>query len=125
WVNGAAFIQPPESDATRQSGLLYVRSHELALSDKENSQASLPFEVVSINPVGAEVRVELAPVGWQSQELWEAKLSHRSLSEKRLSRGDQVFATPQVGYFFASEGQSSPSVLRWPFLAPGSLMFEI
>lgn len=125
WVNGSAFIQPPESDATRQSGLLYVRSHELALSDKENSQASLPFEVVSTNPVGAEVRVELASVGWQSQELWEAKLSHRSLSEKRLSRGDQVFATPQVGYFFASEGQSSPSVLRWPFLAPGSLMFEI
>lgn len=61
--------------------------------------------MISINPVGAEVRVELAPVGWQSQELWEAKLSHRSLSEKRLSRGDQVFATPQVGYFFASEGK--------------------
>ncbi|MCD6648344.1 sulfate ABC transporter ATP-binding protein, partial [Vibrio cholerae] len=42
WVNGSAFIQPPESDATRQRGLLYVSSHELALSGKVNSKASLP-----------------------------------------------------------------------------------
>ncbi|MGL4225488.1 MAG: sulfate/molybdate ABC transporter ATP-binding protein [Vibrio sp.] len=125
WVNGAAFIQPPASEATCQNGLLYVRSHELVLADKPNSQALLPFEVVSINPVGAEVRVELAPIGWHSAELWEAKLSHRELTEKGLHRGQPVFATPQVGYFFASEGQASPSVLRWPFLAAGSLMFEI
>ncbi len=125
WVNGDAFVQPPVSEATRKNGLLYVRSHELSLSAKENSQASLPCEVISINPVGAEVRVELAPIGWQTDELWEAKLSHRALTEQQLKRGEQVFATPQVGYFFADDSQKEPEVLRWPFLAPGNLMFEI
>lgn len=125
WTNGEAFVQPPVSEATRKSGLLYVRSHELSLSIKENSQASLPCEVVSINPVGAEVRVELSPIGWQTDELWEAKLSHRALSEHQLKRGEQVFATPQVGYFFADDSHREPEVLRWPFLAPGNLMFEI
>lgn len=125
WVNGDAFLLPPAQQATQQSGTLYVRSHELTLSSKENSQASLPCEVIAINPVGAEVRVELAPIGWQTDDIWEAKLSHRTLSEKPLQRGDKVFATPQVGYFFTDQTHASPICLRWPFLEPGSLMFEI
>lgn len=124
WENGQAFILPPKEQAIGHSGKLYVRSHELTLSRKPNSQASLPFEVVSVNPVGAEVRIELAPVGWQSDELWEAKLTHRALNERPLSRGDHTFATPQVGYFFG-EQQTAPHVIRWPFLDPDSLMFEI
>ncbi len=125
WQNGNAFVQPPVTEATQKNGSLYVRGHELSLSKKDNSQASLPCEVVAINPVGAEVRVELSPIGWESEELWEAKLSHRALSEQPLSRGDQVFATPQVGYFFAEGSNAEPEVLRWPFLAPGNLNFEI
>lgn len=124
WANGQAFILPPKEQAIEYSGKLYVRSHELTLSRKPNSQASLPFEVVSVNPVGAEVRIELAPVGWKSDELWEAKLTHRALSEYSITRGDHTFATPQVGYFFG-EQQSAPYVIRWPFLDPDSLMFEI
>ncbi|MBF4257372.1 sulfate/molybdate ABC transporter ATP-binding protein [Vibrio anguillarum] len=124
WVNGQSFILPPKDHAINQSGKLYVRSHELSLSNKQNSQASLPFEVVSVNPVGAEVRVELAPVGWESEQLWEAKLTHRALSEQPLTRGDKTFATPQVGYFFGEES-STPHTIRWPFLDADSLMFEI
>lgn len=124
WANGQAFILPPKEQAIDYSGKLYVRSHELTLSRKPNSQASLPFEVVSVNPVGAEVRIELAPVGWKSDELWEAKLTHLALSEYSITRGDHTFATPQVGYFFG-EQQSAPYVIRWPFLDPDSLMFEI
>lgn len=124
WENGQAFILPPKEQAIAHSGKLYVRSHELTLSRKPNSQASLPFEVVSVNPVGAEVRIELAPVGWQSDELWEAKFTHRALNERPLSRGDHTFATPQIGYFFG-EQQTAPHVIRWPFLDPDSLMFEI
>ena len=125
WQNGNAFVQPPVTEATQKNGSLYVRGHELSLSKKDNSQASLPCEVVAINPVGAEVRVELSPIGWETEELWEAKLSHRALSEQPLSRGDQVFATPQVGYFFAEDSNAEPEVLRWPFLAPGNINFEI
>ncbi len=125
WQNGNAFVQPPVTEATQKNGSLYVRGHELSLSKKDNSQASLPCEVVAINPVGAEVRVELSPIGWETEELWEAKLSHRTLSEQPLSRGEQVFATPQVGYFFAEDSNAEPEVLRWPFLAPGNINFEI
>jgi len=125
WVNGQAFVLPPVNEATRKNGSLYIRSHELSISNKENSQASLPCEVVAINPVGAEVRVELSPIGWETEDVWEAKLSHRALSEQPLKRGDQVFAAPQVGYFFADDSKAEPEVLRWPFLAPGNLNFEI
>jgi sulfate transport system ATP-binding protein len=125
WANGDAFILPPDIAATQQDGQLYVRSHELTISNKANSQASLPFEIASINPVGAEVRVELKPDGWQSDEIWEAKLTHSSLQDKSIVRGAKVFGTPQVGYFFGKDGSPSPTVLRWPFLAEGNVNFEI
>lgn len=124
WSNGRAFILPPQQAKVQQNGTLYVRSHDLSVSHKQTSQACLPCEVVAINPVGAEVRVELAPLGWQSNELWEAKLTHRALKEQPITRGDTVFAIPQVGYFFA-EQNSTPQVIRWPFLDSDSLMFEI
>lgn len=125
WKNGDAFILPPQTEATKHNGSLYIRSHELNVSSKANSQASLPCQIVAVNPVGAEVRVELSPIGWETEELWEAKLSHQSLNEQAFRRGDQVFASPQVGYFFAEGAKGEPTVLRWPFLAPGNLMFDI
>jgi len=98
WTNGDAFLVPPEQAPLQQNGALYVRSHELALADKPNSQAHIPFTIVAITPVGAEVRVELAPIGWQSEELC---------------------------YFFAEQGDGSPIRQSWPFLPPGSLVFDI
>ncbi|HCH02494.1 MAG TPA: sulfate ABC transporter ATP-binding protein [Vibrio sp.] len=125
WQDGNAFILPPMEEKTQKDGALYIRSHEVSISAKPNSQASLPCKVVAINPVGAEVRVELSPVGWGSNELWEAKLTHQALNEQSFSRGDEVYATPQVGYFFADDAKGEPVILRWPFLAPGNLMFDI
>lgn len=125
WTNGNSFILPPDTSATQRDGLLYVRSHELSLSTKANSQSSLPFEISSINPVGAEVRVELTPDGWESGDIWEAKLTHNSLRDKSITRGAKVFGTPQTGYFFADDGSSSPTVLHWPFLADGHVNFDI
>ncbi|TVO34081.1 sulfate/molybdate ABC transporter ATP-binding protein [Vibrio algivorus] len=125
WQNGEAFILPPKTESTQKSGSLYIRGHELSLSTKPNSQASLPCQVVAVNPVGAEVRVELSPLGWETNEIWEAKLSHQTLNEQSFKRGDEVFAVPQVGYFFADGDKGEPTVLRWPFLAPGNLMFDI
>lgn len=125
WQNGEAFILPPKSKATQSDGALYIRSHELSVSKKENSQASLPCKVVAINPVGAEVRVELSPIGWDAPDLWEAKLTHQVFNEQAFSRGDIVYALPQVGYFFADGQKGDPVSLRWPFLEPGNLMFDI
>ncbi|MGL4219052.1 MAG: sulfate/molybdate ABC transporter ATP-binding protein [Shewanella sp.] len=125
WTNGEAFIVPPEQTPLQQDGALYVRSHELALADKPNSQAHIPFTIVAITPIGAEVRVELAPIGWQSEELWEAKFTHHHLQELGLQKGSVVYATPRTGYFFGEQGDGSPIRQSWPFLPPGSLAFDI
>ncbi|MDT3293945.1 sulfate/molybdate ABC transporter ATP-binding protein [Shewanella sp. SP2S2-6] len=125
WENGQAFLTPPEQQTLQQDGVLYVRSHELALSNKPNSQANLPFDIVAMTPIGAEVRVELAPHGWHSEELWEAKFTHHNLHELGLQKGSMVYATPRTGYFFGTQGESSPTRLSWPFLPPGSLAFDI
>ncbi|MBO1273476.1 TOBE-like domain-containing protein [Shewanella sp. 4t3-1-2LB] len=125
WRNGAAFLVPPAQPQLQQNGAVYVRSHELALSDKPNSQANLPFEIVSITPIGAEVRVELAAHGWHSEQLWEAKFTHHQLQEMGLKRGNLVFVTPQTGYFFAEQGDGTATRLNWPFLPPSSIVFDI
>ena len=52
-------------------------------------------------------------------------MTHQALNEQSFSRGDEVYATPQVGYFFADDAKGEPAILRWPFLAPGNLMFDI
>lgn len=126
WENDAAFIEPPSIPQVQLSGLLYVRHHEITLSEKENSQASLPCRIVSVNPVGAEVRIELEPVGWKSDQAWEVKLAHRHFNAQQFKRGHLVYATPQIGYFFEQkEQQGSPIRLNWPFLDKNALMYEI
>lgn len=125
WENDQAFLTPPEQQTLQQDGVLYVRSHELALSNKPNSQANLPFNIVAMTPIGAEVRLELAPHGWHSKELWEAKFTHHNLQELGLQKGSVVYATPRTAYFFGAQGESSPTRLSWPFLTPGSLAFDI
>ncbi|MBP7663965.1 MAG: TOBE-like domain-containing protein, partial [Shewanella sp.] len=78
-----------------------------------------------MTPIGAEVRLELAPHGWHSEELWEAKFTHHNLQELGLQKGSVVYATPRTAYFFGAQGESSPTRLSWPFLTPGSLAFDI
>lgn len=79
WQDGKAFILPPMEEKTQKDGALYIRSHEVSISAKPNSQALLPCKVVAINPVGAEVRVELSPIGWGSNDLWEAEIDTSSV----------------------------------------------
>lgn len=125
WTNGDAFLIPPAQEPLQQNGALYVRSHELALADKPNSQAHIPFTIVAITPIGAEVRIELSPLGWHSKELWEAKFSHYHLQELKIQKGSVVYATPRTGYFFGEQNDSSSTRQNWPFLQPGSLAFDI
>ena len=125
WRNGSAFITPHDQASFKHTGLLYVRSHELTLADKENQQASLPGKVMSVTPIGAEVRVEVAPVGWESDEYWEVRLSHRHFDAHQIKRGDRVYMVPQAGYFFAENTHQNPHKLSWPFLERDAVMFEI
>src|SRR5699024_3108834 len=55
---------------------LYFRSHEASLSAKPTSQVHLPVVVLDVSRIGAEVKVNLAPVGWHSDETWSLAISH-------------------------------------------------
>ncbi|MBF9002203.1 sulfate/molybdate ABC transporter ATP-binding protein [Vibrio nitrifigilis] len=125
WSNGQAFITPHQESQFQHNGLLYVRSHEISLANKENKQASLPAKVMSVTPIGAEVRVELAPQGWESDQYWEVRLSHRQFDSDKIRRGGILYLVPQAGYFFAQDTHQDPLKLAWPFLEKDAVMFEI
>lgn len=113
WYNDQAWVQAPSKDLELGTGQLYVRSHELALRTEPSQQAALPLKVVAVNPIGAEVRVELAPYEWQSEQIWEADLSHAEYHRHAVKRGDVVYAEPQAGYFFRDGSDQAPQTLQW------------
>ena len=58
WHNGKANIVLPDA-AKQKDGQLYIRSHEFFVSKEPTAHANLPLRVIAINPIGAEVRLEL------------------------------------------------------------------
>ncbi|WP_240009578.1 TOBE-like domain-containing protein [Marinomonas algicola] len=40
-----------------------------------------------INPIGAEVRLELTPVDWQSNDVWEIDLPHKAFDKNGFEKG--------------------------------------
>src|SRR5690554_5142787 len=76
---GDAWVRLPDvpNAATQQ---LYMRSHELRLQDTPTSHAHLPLRIESISLVGAEVRLELAPQGWEAEDLWEIGITHNQFN---------------------------------------------
>ncbi len=106
--NEQAWITAPSSDVPLSNGQLYIRSHELALHNQATSVANLPLKVVAVNPIGPEVRVELEPYEWQSEQIWEADLSHAEYDRNPVKRGEIVFAEPKNAYFFREGCQQAP-----------------
>ncbi|MBE02123.1 TOBE-like domain-containing protein [Marinobacter lutaoensis] len=99
--------QPPEQDAQ-----LYLRPHEVRLVPKPTPHACLPFTVEAVSLIGAEVRVELSPAGWESEEIWEVGISHGEFARQPLARGDRWYATPDVGHLFLAHAEK-PDTLHW------------
>lgn len=91
---------------------LYLRPHEVRLQDEPAEYANLPLRIESISLIGAEVRLELAPCGWQSEEPWEVGISHAEFNRWQPQRGDRCYAVPDVGHLFNQEGQP-PRTLNW------------
>ncbi|NLY59259.1 MAG: sulfate ABC transporter ATP-binding protein [Gammaproteobacteria bacterium] len=108
---GEAWVRLPERcSASRQQ--LYMRSHEVSLQSTSASHAYLPLRIESISLVGAEVRLELSPVGWQSEELWEVGITHAQFNSWQPGRGDQCFAVPQVAHAIDADAHT-PRTLHW------------
>ena len=108
---GDAWVRLP-ADATEQAAQLFMRPHEVSLQSMPAAHANLPLCIESISLVGAEVRLELSPVGWEAQEHWEVGITHAQFNSWQPSRGDHCFAAPRVAHIFGHEEQA-PEAIRW------------
>lgn len=108
---GEAWIRLPQS-CENDDGQLYLRPHEVRLAQHATDSAHLPFRIEAINLIGAEVRIELKPDGWESEEIWEVGISHTEFNTRQPQRGDRCFAVPDVGHLFC-EHAVEPKTLDW------------
>lgn len=108
---GEAWVRLPES-CDDDDAELYLRPHEVRLTQEPSRDAHLPFRIEAINVIGAEVRVELRPDGWESEELWEVGITHSAFNARQPKRGDRCYAVPDVGHLFCDH-LSEPKTLSW------------
>ncbi|NLY57008.1 MAG: sulfate ABC transporter ATP-binding protein [Gammaproteobacteria bacterium] len=108
---GEAWVRLPEVPAAAQQQL-YMRSHEVRLQNAPAVHAHLPLRIESISLVGAEVRLELAPQGWDAEDLWEVGITHAQFNSWQPNRGDQCFAVPQVAHAIEKDAHT-PRTIRW------------
>ena len=111
-ASGDAWVQFPEEPATAGEAQLYLRPHEVRLQLSPVGHAHLPLQVEAINLIGAEVRLELRPCGWQCDTLWEVGITHAEYHSWQPRRGDRCFAVPDVGHLFVA-GHTQPQTLYW------------
>lgn len=110
---GDAWVAFPTNHSL-QSGQLYLRSHELTLHDQPSTNAHLPLEISAINLVGAEVRIELQPIGWTTRDaVWEITISHSEYNHWQPERGDTCYAQPHAGQLFTEDDDRNPAPVRW------------
>jgi len=118
-----AWVRLPGTPGHQGEAQLYMRPHELRLGLKPTANAHLPFSVASVSLIGAEVRVELSPEGWQSDRFWEVGISHSEFARWQLARGDRCYGIPDIGHLFP-EAADRPLTLHWqgdfPLEAAGS-----
>jgi len=108
---GNAWVQLPATVSADQAQLC-LRPHEVRLVEQPSAHAHLPFSIESVNLIGSEVRVELRPEGWASDEMWEVGISHGEFNRRQPKRGDRCFAIPEVGHLFAGTA-GKPQTLHW------------
>lgn len=108
---GKASLTLPAAVASG-SAQLYLRPHEVRLAKAPTADAYLPLRIESISVIGAEVRIELKPEGWESDEVWEVGISHGEFNAWQPQRGDACYAVPDIGHIFLGD-DDSPRTLSW------------
>lgn len=112
-VQGDAWISLP-GVRNDQEAQLYLRPHEVQLARAPSVHAKLPLRIASISLIGSEVRIELMPEGWQSDEVWEVGMSHSDFARQNPTRGELWYAVPEVGHLFLADG-AEPRAINWQF----------
>ncbi|NWN92314.1 sulfate ABC transporter ATP-binding protein [Marinobacter adhaerens] len=120
---GKAWVTVPGS-RHQGSAQLYLRPHEVRLANEPGQYAHLPLRIESVSLIGSEVRIELSPVGWQSNSpdnIWEVGISHAEFNQQRPARGDLRYAVPEVGHLF-NDNDSQPTTINWAEAASAPLV---
>ncbi|WP_372965366.1 sulfate/molybdate ABC transporter ATP-binding protein [Marinobacter sp.] len=112
-VQGDAWVSLPGARGD-QEAQLYLRPHEVQLSRSPSANARLPLRIESISLIGSEVRIELAPQGWQATELWETGMSHTEFALQNPTRGELWYAVPNVGHIFVGDSHQ-PRTVNWNY----------
>lgn len=108
---GEAWVRLPKAPiVTKQQ--LYMRSHEVRLQSTSAVHAHLPLKIESVSLVGAEVRLELIPQGWNAEDPWEVGITHAQFNSWQPVRGDQCFAVPQVAHAIDADAHT-PHIIHW------------
>ncbi|RAU16755.1 sulfate ABC transporter ATP-binding protein [Nitrincola tibetensis] len=108
---GAAWVELPKA-VTVPMAQLYLRPHEVHLQQTPVAHANLPLTINAVSLIGAEVRLELQPDGWQADEPWEIGISHAQYNAWQPMRGDRCYAVPDIGHLFM-QGVTEPETLTW------------
>lgn len=109
-VNGDARLTLPKAATGKAE--LYLRSHEVALQQKPSNNAHLPMVVLNVSRVGAQVKVELTPLGWHTEGHWQLAVSHEEAAALALEQGQQLYVVPRQGHLFVGE-EKSPAFLQF------------
>jgi sulfate transport system ATP-binding protein len=112
-VQGDAWVSLP-GVRHDQEAQLYLRPHEVQLSRSPAAKARLPLRIEAISLIGSEVRIELAPEGWQSDEIWEIGMSHAEFARQNPTRGELWYAVPDVGHLFVADSVQ-PRTIDWQY----------
>ncbi|EXJ11124.1 Sulfate/thiosulfate import ATP-binding protein CysA [Nitrincola nitratireducens] len=74
---GDAWVELPKP-ITVPVAQLYLRPHEVHLQQVPVAHANLPLTINAVSLIGAEVRLELQPDGWQADEPGKSELATRN-----------------------------------------------
>lgn len=110
-VQGDAWVSLP-GNRSEQEAQLYLRPHEVQLARAPGAHARLPLRIDAVSLIGSEVRIELVPEGWQSDEIWEVGMSHNEFARQNPSRGELWYAVPDIGHLFSGDN-SQPRTVDW------------
>lgn len=110
-IQGNAWVSLPGISNDRQAQL-YLRPHEVQLAKAPASHARLPLRIDAISLIGSEVRIELSPEGWHSDQIWEVGMNHAEFARHNPTRGELWYAIPAVGHLFAGDC-SQPTTVDW------------
>lgn len=104
--NGKTYIGDSEIEASIpvdqdvNDAAIYVRPHQLRLSNQPKNGTQLRARVLHINSAGAQVKLELS-TDWG--QILDAELPHEEFRNLRIQKGAEVYFSPESARLFVED----------------------